>query len=115
MDWRLSGSLAIRLADLVKEAKKDISSLLECDELGQMDEYMGCKVERNMEEHYIKLTQPALLQSYEDEFDLDEHGLTSKTSAESGSVLSKEEGESLQHKDQKNYRSGVGKLPHMTR
>ena len=103
MDWRLSGSLAIRLADLVKEAKKDISSLLECDELGQMDEYMGCKVERNMEEHYIKLTQPALLQSYEDEFNMDEHRLTPITPAEPGSVLSKSESESLQHKDHKKY------------
>eukprot|EP00957_Ditylum_brightwellii_P209836 15363485-Ditylum_brightwellii.AAC.1 len=63
-----------------------------CDKLGEMDEYIGCKVERDLEACTIRLIQPVLLQSYTDEFQLDEHGLTPSTPAESGSELSKGEG-----------------------
>jgi hypothetical protein len=37
-----------------------------------MDEYVGCKVERDYVEGSIKLTQPVMLQSFADEFDLPE-------------------------------------------
>jgi hypothetical protein len=39
-----------------------------CDNVGVMTEFIGCKVERNNDS--IKLTQPVLLQSFVDEFDL---------------------------------------------
>ena len=41
--------------------------LSECDDVGNMDEYVRCKVERK--EESFKLTQPVVIQSFEDEFD----------------------------------------------
>eukprot|EP00957_Ditylum_brightwellii_P205908 15345960-Ditylum_brightwellii.AAC.1 len=92
-----------------------MTGLFECKELGEMDEYVGCKVERDLQQRTIKLTQPVLLQSYQDEFELDEHGLTPRMPAEAGSVLSKGEGNALSSSMHKKYRTGVGKLLHMTR
>eukprot|EP00957_Ditylum_brightwellii_P118115 9008098-Ditylum_brightwellii.AAC.1 len=52
--------------DLVDESTKQMKTLFECKDLGIMDEYVGCKVEHNTKEGYMKLTQPVLLQSFED-------------------------------------------------
>jgi hypothetical protein len=35
-----------------------------------MKEYVGCKVEHNRQERWIKLTQPVMIQRFEDEFEL---------------------------------------------
>eukprot|EP00957_Ditylum_brightwellii_P008239 623296-Ditylum_brightwellii.AAC.1 len=91
MSW-VDDCLVAGLGELVKGAKKEMMSQFECNKLGEMDEYVGCKVERDLEARTIRLTQPVLLQSYTDEFQLDENGLTPSTPAESGSVLSKGEG-----------------------
>eukprot|EP00957_Ditylum_brightwellii_P142529 10859033-Ditylum_brightwellii.AAC.2 len=56
-----------------------------------MDKYVGCKVEHNRNECCMKLIQPVLLQSFEDEFDLEDGGHTPKIPAKMGQVLSKGE------------------------
>eukprot|EP00957_Ditylum_brightwellii_P084520 6426594-Ditylum_brightwellii.AAC.1 len=68
-----------------------MKTLFECDNLVVMDEYVGCKVEHNAKEGYMKLTQPVLLQSFVDEFDLKDGGHVPKTPAETGQVLSQGE------------------------
>jgi hypothetical protein len=88
---------------------------LYCDIIGNMNEYVGYKLERNIEEGWIKFTPPVLLQSYTDEFQLPE-GITPSTPADDGQFLVpckpiggiKEAAQSL-------YRTGVGKLLHMKR
>jgi hypothetical protein len=52
----------------VEEAKKDFFSHIKCDDTGTIKEYIGNKIDRKDEE--IKMTQPVLLQSFTDEFDL---------------------------------------------
>jgi len=100
----------------VTEAKHQMMKLFDCEELGEMKEYVGCKVEYNREEGYMKLTQPVMIQSFSDEFELPEDGNSPRTPAEPGSVLSKGEERNLVKRDrQKFYRSGVGKLLHMMR
>jgi hypothetical protein len=78
-----------------------------------MNEYVSCKLERNKEERWIKFTQPVLLQSYTDEFNLpQDHAPT--TPAENGQILvpcKKEDGMSEQ--EQGKDCTGVGKLLHM--
>jgi hypothetical protein len=74
---------------------------------------VGCKIDRN--EDSVKFTQPILLQSYEDEFDLNKTRQVF-TPAEQGKVLMKcNKGTELGGKEQTKYRSGVGKLLHMMR
>eukprot|EP00957_Ditylum_brightwellii_P118771 9058277-Ditylum_brightwellii.AAC.1 len=78
-----------------------------CNELGEMDEYVGCKVKRDLAAQSIRLTQPVLLQSYRNKFQLDHHGLTPSTPAETGTVLSKGEGSQLGRAEHKQYRTGI--------
>jgi hypothetical protein len=51
-----------------------------------LNEYVGCKIDRG--EDFDKFTQPVLIQSYEDEFDLNKTGSVF-TPAEQGKVLMK--------------------------
>ena len=54
-------------------AKEEMAGKFDCDDQGPMKEYVGCKVERDEHEGWIKLTQPVILQSFNDEFDLPGH------------------------------------------
>ena len=78
---------------------------------------MGCKIDRNWEDKQVRLTQPVLLQSYEDEFELPPTGRSTNTPALAGSVLSPDvEDEEVVGKEMhSSYRTGVGKLLHVAR
>eukprot|EP00957_Ditylum_brightwellii_P198349 15114761-Ditylum_brightwellii.AAC.1 len=76
----------------VREAVKQMNILFECKEFGKLAEYVGCKIDYNKDDGWMTLMQPILLQSYEDKFGLNGHGLTPHTPAITGSVLEKEEG-----------------------
>jgi hypothetical protein len=54
----------------VIEAKEMMGKIFDCEDVGIMDEYVGCKIERDLEEPSLRMTQPVLLQSFENEFDL---------------------------------------------
>ena len=71
-------------------------------------------VSQNGEKRSIKFTQPVLLQSYEDEFDLPKGSF--KTPAEPGKVLEEcVENHEIDKERQTKFRSAVGKLLHMMR
>jgi len=63
-----------------------MNMLFECDDIGDMEEYVRCKLD--IEEGSINFTQPVMLQSFKDEFDLENQRETS-TPAEPGSTLPK--------------------------
>ena len=87
----------------------------DCDDVGELKEYVGCTLDWNKEEKWLKFTQPFLLQSYQDEFQLPSDGKFA-TPAEPGQVLIKRKPENdLITEKQCNYRKGVGKLLHMMR
>lgn len=70
----------------VVKGRQSIKKLFDLDEVSELKEYVGCKIKYNKEEGWMKLTQPVLIQSFEDEFELlpsFEH----KTPAAPGSVL----------------------------
>jgi hypothetical protein len=99
----------------VAAAKKQMTDRFDCDVIGNMDEYVGCKLVRNEEEGWIKFLQPVLLQSYKDEFEIPNEK-EPKIPAEGGQILmpcAEEDG--VKYSDQSKYRSGVGKLLHMMR
>jgi hypothetical protein len=81
--------------------------------VGEMREYVGCRIERN--DGYVKLTQPVLVQSFEDEFEIPE-GQAPKTPAEPGDILPfVDVAEMLPKNNMTYYRSGVGNLIHILR
>jgi hypothetical protein len=105
--------LTVGSKEAAKQAKQQMMDHFDCDEIGELKEYVGCKVDIDKEERSVTLTQPVLLQSFEDEFNLPE-GAHPRTPAIAGDVLLKgEEKDQVQIKEQKKYRSGVGKLLHM--
>ena len=50
------------------EFKEEIKKKFEIDDIGEMKEYVGCKIDRT--EDQMKMTQPVLIQSLEDEFEV---------------------------------------------
>eukprot|EP00957_Ditylum_brightwellii_P070326 5342611-Ditylum_brightwellii.AAC.1 len=69
----------------VRKAVKEMHLMFECKDLGMLDEYVGCKIKHKHNEGWMKLMQPVLLQSFGDEFELNQHGLMPHTPAETGS------------------------------
>ncbi len=57
-------------SDLVMKLKKDLMKQFECDDCGELTEYIRNKIER-ISEDAIRLVQTVLTQSYEDEFELE--------------------------------------------
>jgi hypothetical protein len=85
----------------------------DCDDIGELTEYVGCKIERK--EDYVKFTQPvygrALLMKK-----IIENRISVRTPAETGKVLVQGEvGSELKASDQTKYRCGVRKLLHIMR
>jgi hypothetical protein len=96
----------------VMHAKAQMMEQFDCDEVGNMNEYVGCKVERNHEEGSIKMTQPVMLQSFTDEFNLPE-GPVPNTPATPGDALVRAKPEDcISDVKQFKYRSGAGTTPH---
>ena len=71
---------------------------------------MGCAVERG--DDYIKLTQPVLSQSYEDEFDIENVPAAATPAAPKSVMVQGDPKDAISPEDQSTYRSGVGKLLH---
>ena len=55
----------------VLKAKSGLTGRLKCDDAGEMQEYVGCKIEIDQNLRSAKITQPVLIESLSDEFDLD--------------------------------------------
>jgi len=99
----------------VKKAKELMSQQFECSDQGPIQEYLGCKIDYDKRLRFMKITQPVLLQSFVDEFDLPE-GQIPRTPAIPGSVLIRDEKDTLLDEEMaKKYRSGVGKLLYMVK
>jgi hypothetical protein len=89
--------------------------LWDCKDLGELKEYVGCKVDRTNE--WIRFTQPVKVQRFVDEFGCKGLHTANKPPATPGSVLecNKEQDTPLTGKKQTKYRSGVGILLRMVR
>ena len=101
----------------VNDSKNEMSRRFDCDDVGEVKEYLGCKVDVEINNSALKLTQPVLLQSFKDEFDLPNSGRVQNVLAVAGSVLSPEvtDEEALGDKEHGEYRTAVGKLLHVCR
>ena len=97
-------------AEDVKDSHKKTKTNFECNDVGNMYEYVRCKVER--EERLFKFTQYVMIQSFEDEFYI--LNMTSVTPGESGKPLIKSDPRYCVEEKETNYfRKGVGNLLQM--
>jgi hypothetical protein len=96
---------------LAKEAFKDH---FEVDDVGPLEEYVGCKIEFDDSRDSMKLTQPILIQSLHDEYEISEKGQVPTTPAVPGEILQPiEESAKIGPHEQFLYRSCVGKMIHL--
>jgi hypothetical protein len=82
VSW-IDDNLIIGSKKVVEKTKKDIMERFDCKDCGDIEEYMGCKIVRT--KNLLKFTQPVLMQSYNDEFELPK--MSYRTPAPAGSVL----------------------------
>jgi hypothetical protein len=50
--------LACRKARAVFEAKTMMAQMVDCDDVGIMNKYVGCKIDRDLDEPSLRMTQP---------------------------------------------------------
>jgi hypothetical protein len=92
----------------VFKAKKELARHFTLDQQGEMMENVGCQIEHDRKNRWKRVTQPVMVQSFRDEFELPDEA--SPLPAE---VLSRIAGEPLDAKHSSKFRSGTGKLMHM--
>jgi hypothetical protein len=100
--------------EAMKTLKDELMEKVECDDNGEAEEFVGCMIEYNRAEKWLRLTQPVLLQSFTDEFQIsdEQHPMTPGIPAK---ALQSGTQPAVQEKRRTYYRSGVGKLMHLRR
>ena len=58
----------------LQNKKEKMKKLFDCDNSGKVTEYIGTKVNIDKDAKTIRLTQPVLIQSFEDEFGVTKNG-----------------------------------------
>ncbi|KAL7460684.1 hypothetical protein ACHAXS_001130 [Conticribra weissflogii] len=107
--------MVIAPPDIVEQEKDMMKKHFECNDLGNMMEYIGCKIERSKTSRAIKITQPVLVQSLQDKFDLPD-GVPPTTPAKPGTTITKLlEEKALNGENHTNYRAGIGNFQHLVR
>lgn len=109
----VDGCLIVGPMEEVLIAKAKLMELFDCDDVGMMKEYVGCKVDMETGK-YIKLTQPVMIPSFKDEFGVDESNCTN-TPAIPGTFLHADEKTQVSKEKHAKYCTGVVKLLHMMR
>ncbi len=107
MLW-IDDNLIIGSKKAVKITKKDIMDRFDCKDCGDIEEYVGCKIART--KNSLKFTQPVLMQSYNDKFELPKKSY--RTPAPAGLILVAGKKEALSPVMQKKACFGTGKAMH---
>jgi hypothetical protein len=97
------------------DSKEGNKSQMKCEDSGELVEYIGCKLDKDMEGRTMKITQPVLVQSLRDAFELPDREYT--IPAPAGEVLRPDNpgDELLNPGGQTKYRSGIGKFLHLAK
>jgi hypothetical protein len=98
--------------ELVPGIKNHLLSLFNCNNVGEMKEYVGCRIDRDCENGWIRLMQPVKIQNFVDGYGIDIiSNRAPSTPAEAGSILKKvgidDDDNLLSPKDQTRYRSAT--------
>jgi hypothetical protein len=94
--------------------KATIMQNLDCDDGGEIMEFIGCKIDYDRTNKSMRFTQPVLLQSFADEFAMDGND-KANTPGVPMKTLQLGDDPPVQDKENTYYRSGVGKLLHLRR
>ena len=96
--------------------KDSLSEHFKCDDVGELEDYVGCKIDIGRNEKKMTISQPVLVQSLFDEFGDIPQGRLVNTPALPGQVLMQGDVTTLLDATKhKRYRSGVGKLMYLAK
>ena len=115
ISW-MDDCLCVGLNVEVQKARTYILARFECDDTGELKEYLGYKSDRHMNDMgQNKLIQTVLLQIFEDEFEIEETRREAITKTVTGSVLNQDlpAKELLSKEEHSKYRTGTGKILHV--
>ena len=107
-------NLIVGPPQVVKDEGKKMVNKIKIEDVGELKEFVECKVKIDKSEQSAKFTQPDMMESFLDEFSAGKK--KGVMPAEANTVLKRpESGEILANKDQSKYQSGIGKMMNMVR
>jgi Reverse transcriptase (RNA-dependent DNA polymerase) len=107
--------LLIGHRDDVSKYKAMMHQFFECEDIGKLKEYVGCKIERNKENQSLKISQPVIIQSFEDEYGVKPDFKLETPASHGDTFIPGEVSDQMSAKKQKVYCSGVGKFLHLSK
>ena len=79
-------------AEQANKEKDGFVSRFDCDDIGEVKEYVDCKIDKDVKNNMFKFAQPVMIQSFRDELELiKECTKTPVTPGDPGTVLVKAE------------------------
>ena len=94
--------------------KEELMNAVDCDDGGEITEYVGCKIDIDKEARTAKFTQPVLLQSFSDEFAIAGSEMPNTPGVPLKALQLGTE-PPIEGTRRTYYRSGVGKLMYLKR
>ena len=99
----------------VGQGREALKDHFELNEVGDLQEYVRCKVDYDREKGTMVLTQPVLIQSFEDKFNLEEYGNRIPNTPASPNTTLMEGETKLGTEKHHKYCKGVGKMIHLSK
>jgi hypothetical protein len=90
--------------------KQDMMAAVDCDDGGELKEFVRCKIDHDKAARKLKITQPVLLQSFKDESETNGR-VCPNTPGISMKTLQQGDKPAVTDERRPNYRSGVGADP----
>ena len=112
----IDNNLIVHKTAGINEVKNKLMKQFECTDCGNLDEYVGLKLECDEKGVCggLKMYQPILMQSLVDEFEMNPNTRKWSSPAEAGSIMYKTEDDPpLSSAGQTYVRKGVGKVMHI--
>ena len=106
--------LIVCAEDTMECVKKKFTETVDCNYIGEMKEYIGTKINIDQHNKTLKIAQPVLVQSVNDEFILAEPNSKPETPATAGTHLMIS-GPKFCATAQPRYCSGIGKLRYLVK
>jgi hypothetical protein len=94
----------------VGKYKNLMQQYFECEDIGELKEYVGCKINWNKKDKSLKISQPVIIRSFQDEFGVKPDFKLETTASHGDEFVPSELDDQMNLQKQNIYRSGVGKL-----
>jgi hypothetical protein len=99
----------------VSKYKNMMQQYFECEDIGELKEYVGCKIDWNKKDKSLKISQPVIIRSFQDEFGVKPDSKLATPASHGDTFVPSELDDQMNLQKQKVYCSGVGKLLYLSK